>query len=180
MARRLVERGVPYVTINYKGWDTHKQHFQIMRRKLPEMDQGMATLLAGPLRARAAGQHDRLVERRVRADARRSSGRRPGTAAAATTARSSPPWSPAAGSRAARSSALGRQGRGGRGAARLSVRPDRQHVRAAGHRPDGRCRTPTASSASLDARRRRKACLDGRPPEGDSVSAKEYSVRVTP
>jgi len=45
-ARRLVERGVPYVTINYKGWDTHKQHFQMMRRKLPEMDKGMATLLA--------------------------------------------------------------------------------------------------------------------------------------
>ena len=44
-ARRLVERGVPYVTINYKGWDTHKQHFQTMRRKLPEMDRGMATLL---------------------------------------------------------------------------------------------------------------------------------------
>ena len=45
MARRLVERGVPYVTINYKGWDTHKQHFQIMNRKLPELDRGMATLL---------------------------------------------------------------------------------------------------------------------------------------
>lgn len=45
MARRLVEVGVPYVTINYKGWDTHKQHFEIMKRKLPEMDQGMATLL---------------------------------------------------------------------------------------------------------------------------------------
>ena len=45
MARRLVERGVPYVTINYKGWDTHKQHFQAMRRKLPDLDKGMATLL---------------------------------------------------------------------------------------------------------------------------------------
>ena len=45
MARRLVEAGVPYVTINYKGWDTHKQHFQTMRRKLPELDRGMATLL---------------------------------------------------------------------------------------------------------------------------------------
>ncbi len=45
MARRLVETGVPYVTINYKGWDTHKQHFQIMNRRLPEMDRGMATLL---------------------------------------------------------------------------------------------------------------------------------------
>lgn len=44
-ARRLVEAGVPYVTINYKGWDTHKQHFQTMQRKLPELDAGMATLL---------------------------------------------------------------------------------------------------------------------------------------
>lgn len=45
MARRLIEQGVPYITINYKGWDTHKQHFQTMNRKLPEMDQGMAALL---------------------------------------------------------------------------------------------------------------------------------------
>ncbi len=45
MARRLVEHGVPYITINYKGWDTHKQHFEIMRRKLPELDAGLATLL---------------------------------------------------------------------------------------------------------------------------------------
>jgi len=45
MVRRLVEHGVPYVTINYKGWDTHKNHFQIMRRQLPDMDRGMATLL---------------------------------------------------------------------------------------------------------------------------------------
>jgi uncharacterized protein (DUF1501 family) len=45
MARRLVEYGVPYVTINYGGWDTHKQNFPTMRRKLPEMDKAMATLL---------------------------------------------------------------------------------------------------------------------------------------
>jgi len=45
VARRLVERGIPYITINYGGWDTHKEHFQAMRRKLPEMDRGMATLL---------------------------------------------------------------------------------------------------------------------------------------
>ena len=44
-ARRLVERGVPYVTINYQGWDTHKENFQTMRRKLPEFDKGLATLL---------------------------------------------------------------------------------------------------------------------------------------
>jgi hypothetical protein len=44
-ARRLVERGVPYVTINYDGWDTHRQNFQVMRQKLPQMDKGLATLL---------------------------------------------------------------------------------------------------------------------------------------
>jgi Protein of unknown function (DUF1501) len=45
VARRLVERGVPYITINYQGWDTHKQNFQVMRQKLPQMDKGLATLL---------------------------------------------------------------------------------------------------------------------------------------
>ena len=45
MARRLAEQGVPYITINYKGWDTHKQHFETMRRKLPELDKGLAALL---------------------------------------------------------------------------------------------------------------------------------------
>ncbi len=45
LARRLVESGVPYVTINYGGWDTHKQHFEAMRKKLPELDQGLAALL---------------------------------------------------------------------------------------------------------------------------------------
>lgn len=46
VARRLIEKGVKYVTINYAGWDTHKDHFQIMRRKLPELDKGMGTLIA--------------------------------------------------------------------------------------------------------------------------------------
>ena len=45
MARRLVGAGVPFVTINYGGWDTHKEHFQAMRSKLPQMDAAMATLL---------------------------------------------------------------------------------------------------------------------------------------
>ena len=46
VARRLVEEGVKYVTINYPGWDSHKDHFPLMRRKLPEMDKGMGTLIA--------------------------------------------------------------------------------------------------------------------------------------
>ena len=45
VARRLVERGVPYATINYQGWDTHRLHFQAMRQRLPQMDKGMSTLL---------------------------------------------------------------------------------------------------------------------------------------
>jgi hypothetical protein len=45
-ARRLIEKGVPYVTINHGGWDTHKENFQAMRRKLPEVDKGMAALLS--------------------------------------------------------------------------------------------------------------------------------------
>lgn len=46
LARKLVEQGVPYVTINYQGWDTHKKHFEIMKQKLPELDKGFSTLLA--------------------------------------------------------------------------------------------------------------------------------------
>lgn len=46
VARRLVEAGVPYVVINYPGgWDTHKDHFQTMRRQCPQLDQGLAMLL---------------------------------------------------------------------------------------------------------------------------------------
>ncbi|MCA9119203.1 MAG: DUF1501 domain-containing protein [Planctomycetaceae bacterium] len=45
-ARRLVEQGTKYVTINHGGWDTHKDHFPQMRRKLPELDRGLATLIA--------------------------------------------------------------------------------------------------------------------------------------
>lgn len=45
-ARRLVERGSPYITINYnKGWDTHKNNFTTMRLLGPELDKGLATLL---------------------------------------------------------------------------------------------------------------------------------------
>jgi len=45
-ARRLIEKGVKFVTINQFVWDTHKEHFQAMRRLLPNLDKGLATLLA--------------------------------------------------------------------------------------------------------------------------------------
>ncbi len=44
-ARKLVEAGVPFVTINAPGWDTHKKHFEVMAQKLPELDRGLSTLL---------------------------------------------------------------------------------------------------------------------------------------
>lgn len=45
LARRLVENGVPFVTVNYGGWDTHKQHFERMDKMLPVLDQGFSALL---------------------------------------------------------------------------------------------------------------------------------------
>ena len=45
IARKLVEAGVPYITINYTGWDTHKKHFDVMNNKLTELDRGFSTLL---------------------------------------------------------------------------------------------------------------------------------------
>jgi hypothetical protein len=45
VARRLVERGVPYITINFNGWDTHKDNFNAMRRLGGDLDKGLATLL---------------------------------------------------------------------------------------------------------------------------------------
>ncbi len=46
-ARRMVEAGVPYITISFPGgWDTHANHFATMKRQCPWLDQGLATLIA--------------------------------------------------------------------------------------------------------------------------------------
>jgi len=45
IARRLIEYGVPYVTVNYGGWDTHKGHFEAMGRMLPPTDRAIAALI---------------------------------------------------------------------------------------------------------------------------------------
>lgn len=45
LARRLVAGGVPFITVNWGGWDTHKQHFERMKEMLPVLDKGMAALL---------------------------------------------------------------------------------------------------------------------------------------
>jgi len=44
-ARRLVEYGVPYVTVNVQGWDSHKRHFETMKRRSAETDKAIAAFL---------------------------------------------------------------------------------------------------------------------------------------
>lgn len=45
LARRLVENGVRFVTINYGGWDHHGDIFKGLDRKLPEFDRGYSALI---------------------------------------------------------------------------------------------------------------------------------------
>jgi hypothetical protein len=45
LARRLIERGVRFVTVNYGGWDHHSKIFENCNKKLPEFDQGFSALL---------------------------------------------------------------------------------------------------------------------------------------
>jgi len=45
LARRLIEREVRFVTINYGGWDHHAQIWNGLNRKLPEFDQGFSALI---------------------------------------------------------------------------------------------------------------------------------------
>lgn len=45
LARRLVEAGVPFVTINDGGWDHHSNLFDALRKRLPTWDQTVAALI---------------------------------------------------------------------------------------------------------------------------------------
>jgi uncharacterized protein (DUF1501 family) len=45
MARRLVESGVPFVEVDFGGWDNHQGVFTQLQRKLPEMDKAMTALI---------------------------------------------------------------------------------------------------------------------------------------
>ena len=46
MARRLVEAGTRFVTVNYGGWDHHAKIFDGLDKKLPEFDAAISTLIA--------------------------------------------------------------------------------------------------------------------------------------
>ena len=45
MARRLVETGVPFVEVDFGGWDLHDNNFTTLETKLPQLDQAMSALV---------------------------------------------------------------------------------------------------------------------------------------
>ena len=45
LARRIVEAGVPVVTLKVGDWDTHEKNFIEMRAQLPQLDQGVHALI---------------------------------------------------------------------------------------------------------------------------------------
>ena len=46
MARRLIERGVTFVEVSSRGWDTHRDNFNMVRNLCGQIDQGAAQLIA--------------------------------------------------------------------------------------------------------------------------------------
>jgi len=45
LARRLVERGVRFATVNFGGWDHHAKIWDGLKSKLPDFDQGFSALI---------------------------------------------------------------------------------------------------------------------------------------
>jgi uncharacterized protein (DUF1501 family) len=45
LARRLVEAGMPFVTVDDDGWDHHANVFPGLRERLPDLDRSLSTLL---------------------------------------------------------------------------------------------------------------------------------------
>jgi len=45
LARRLVEAGVPFITLNEGGWDHHANLFQSLNKRMPEVDASVAALI---------------------------------------------------------------------------------------------------------------------------------------
>lgn len=45
LARRLVEAGVPFITVYDGGWDHHRDIFGVLEKRLPAWDQTVATLI---------------------------------------------------------------------------------------------------------------------------------------
>jgi uncharacterized protein (DUF1501 family) len=45
LARRLIERGVRFATVNFGGWDHHAKIFENLDKKLPDFDRGISALI---------------------------------------------------------------------------------------------------------------------------------------
>lgn len=45
LARRLVEAGVPFVEVDFGGWDHHQNIFSTLETKLPSLDRGFSALV---------------------------------------------------------------------------------------------------------------------------------------
>lgn len=45
LARRLIERGVKFVTVNFGGWDHHARIWDGLKGRLPELDMGFSALI---------------------------------------------------------------------------------------------------------------------------------------
>ena len=45
LARRLVEKGVTFVTVNFGGWDHHAKIWDGLENKLPDFDRGFSALM---------------------------------------------------------------------------------------------------------------------------------------
>ena len=156
-ARRLVEYGVPYITVNMSGWDSHKRHFETMKQRTADTDKAIAAL-----KAEAARLDDPLGQRRVRTHHEV----RPQPA---VERRTQPLPALFLGARGRRR--LPRRLRGGRErrygleggeASRDAGGFPRLHLRAVRHRP----RRANAEQRRQEAHRA-AARVDGRPPQGN-------------
>ena len=97
LARRLVERGVPFVTVLNTGWDTHNDLVLQLRDGysgakvgvglVPTFDLAFSALVERPARPRAARRDARGGDGRVRPHAEAEH-----RAAVATTGRASSAW----------------------------------------------------------------------------------------
>ena len=45
MSRRLIEAGVPFVTVRESEWDHHRNIFQRLKQQMPDIDHGLAALI---------------------------------------------------------------------------------------------------------------------------------------
>ena len=60
LARRLVDAGVRFVTVNYGGWDHHAKIFDSLDKKLPEFDRAVSALVED-MSARGSFENTLLV-----------------------------------------------------------------------------------------------------------------------